>query len=102
VLYRVVQDGHLYGGPLVRQAITSGSGLSPSEPFDPAGAETVISATTGSFVAWQRPGSRDLQLTGFGAKSHTRPSRHRSRRRTGPDNETSRGQTTARSAESTI
>jgi hypothetical protein len=68
VLYRVVQDGHLYGGPLVRQAITSGSGLSPSEPFDPAGAETVISATTGSFVAWQRPGSRDLQLTGFGAK----------------------------------
>jgi hypothetical protein len=72
VPYRVVQDGHLYGGPLVRQAITSGSGLSPPEPFDPAGAETVIIATTGSFVAWQRPGSRDLQLTGFGGqKSHT-------------------------------
>jgi hypothetical protein len=68
VTTRPTDPHNLYGGPLVHQGVTAGSGVSPAEPFDPAGAETVISATTDSDVAWQRPGSRDLQLTGFGGQ----------------------------------
>lgn len=59
-----------YGGPLVLQAITSGSGVGALEPVDPAGAQNVLSDTTDngtdSLIAWQPTGSRDLHLTGFG------------------------------------
>jgi hypothetical protein len=61
-----------YGGPLILQAITSGSGVGPLEPVDPAGAQVVLSDTTDdgtdSVVVWQAPASRDLHLTGFGGQ----------------------------------
>ncbi|MEA2151704.1 MAG: hypothetical protein QOD69_3534 [Solirubrobacteraceae bacterium] len=61
-----------HGGPLVLQAITSGSGVGPLEPVDAAGAQVVLSDTTDngtdSLIAWQPTGSRDLHMTGFGGQ----------------------------------
>ena len=72
VTTRPVDPDYPYGGPLVLQAITSGSGVGPFEPVDPAGASVVLSDTTddgtNSLVAWLPTGSRDLRLNGFGGQ----------------------------------